>query len=97
MGEDARIIIVGGGIAGASVASALAQRGEPVLLLEMEEQLAYHSTGRSAAVFFENYGPAPVQALTRAGRRFFEDPAPPKRQVRVRIPPGSPIGCGFGG
>jgi D-arginine dehydrogenase len=45
------IVIAGGGIAGASLASALARRGvRDVLLLEREEQHGVHSTGRSAAV-----------------------------------------------
>jgi D-arginine dehydrogenase len=74
MAQDADIIVIGGGIAGVSAASALAEGGARVVLLEMEEQLAYHSTGRSAAVFFENYGPLAVRALTRAGRGFFERP-----------------------
>ena len=43
------VAVIGGGIAGASVASALAERSKSVVLLEREEQLAYHSTGRSAA------------------------------------------------
>lgn len=68
------VAVIGGGIAGVSVASALAERRKSVVLLEREEQLAYHSTGRSAAVLFENYGPPPVRALTRAGRGFFEQP-----------------------
>ncbi len=46
-----QIIIVGGGIAGASLAYFLGRSGiSDVLILEKEEQPAYHSTGRSAAV-----------------------------------------------
>ncbi len=74
MTETFDIIVIGGGIAGVSAAAELAGGGARVVLLEMEEQLAYHSTGRSAAVFFENYGPPVVRALTRAGRGFFEMP-----------------------
>ncbi|MFV1601538.1 MULTISPECIES: NAD(P)/FAD-dependent oxidoreductase [unclassified Phaeobacter] len=58
-------LIIGGGLAGLSAAAALAPRGR-VLVLEREEALGYHSSGRSAAMFEANYGPAPVQALSRA-------------------------------
>ena len=48
------VVIVGGGIAGASLAYFLTARGmRDVLLLEREAQPAYHSTGRSAAVAVE--------------------------------------------
>jgi D-arginine dehydrogenase len=48
------VVIVGGGIAGASLAYFLAERGvTDVMLLERESQPGHHSTGRSAAVLFE--------------------------------------------
>jgi len=66
-------LVVGGGIAGASVAQALAASGR-TLLLERESQPGYHATGRSAAVYAASYGPAPVRALTRASLAFFSQP-----------------------
>lgn len=66
-------VIVGAGIAGASCAHALAPHAK-VLLLEREAQPGMHSTGRSAAMFMESYGPAQVRALTRASRAFYEAP-----------------------
>ncbi len=66
-------IVIGGGIAGASIAHWLAPHGS-VVLLEREEQPGYHSTGRSAALFMESYGPPQVRALTLASRAFFEQP-----------------------
>jgi len=66
-------VVIGAGIAGASVAAEL-QREHKVLLAEMESRPGYHSTGRSAAVFAEAYGPAPIRALTRASRTFYLDP-----------------------
>ncbi len=64
-------IVVGAGIAGASIGAWLAQRGR-VVLLEGESQPGYHSTGRSAALFLESYGPPQVRALTMASRAFLE-------------------------
>src|SRR5574337_661534 len=70
------VLVIGAGIAGASVAAELAPRRR-VVVLEMEEQPGYHTTGRSAAVFAECYGNRLVRALTRASRRFLEAPPPP--------------------
>jgi len=66
-------IIIGAGIAGASIGHALAPHAK-VLLLERESQPGYHSTGRSAALFMESYGTPQVRALTMASRAFFEAP-----------------------
>jgi D-arginine dehydrogenase len=69
------IIVIGAGIAGASVAAHLAETRR-VVLLERESRPGYHATGRSAALFTEIYGSAPIRALTRASRKFlFEPPA----------------------
>ncbi len=73
MPQQADFLIIGGGIAGASVAYWLAPHGR-VILLERESQPGYHSTGRSAAMFMESYGTPQVCALTRASRSFFEAP-----------------------
>ncbi len=66
-------LVIGAGMAGASVAFWLAPHGS-VLILEQEAHPGYHSTGRSAAMFAESYGSAQVRALTRASRAFFEQP-----------------------
>lgn len=73
MSDSFDFVVIGAGIAGASVAAEL-QRHHKVLLAEMESRPGYHSTGRSAAVFAEAYGPAPIRALTRASRKFYLDP-----------------------
>ena len=67
------IIVLGAGIAGASVASHLASQRR-VCILEMEDRPGYHTTSRSAASFEPNYGPGPILALTRASRDFFMNP-----------------------
>lgn len=66
-------IIVGAGIAGASLASELAPHAS-VAVLEQESQPGFHSTGRSAALFSETYGTPMTRALTRASRAFLESP-----------------------
>jgi D-arginine dehydrogenase len=69
----ADFLIIGGGIAAASVGYWLAPHGQ-VILLERESQPGYHSTGRSAALFMESYGTPQVRALTLASRAFFDNP-----------------------
>ena len=59
------IVIVGGGIAGASLGAALAADAR-VVILEMEDRAGYHATGRSVAFWEESYGGAVVQPLTTA-------------------------------
>jgi len=58
------ILIIGGGIAGISLGRELSQRGQSVTLLEAEDQLAYHTSGRSAQQLVLGYGPAAVRELT---------------------------------
>jgi len=67
------VLIIGGGIAGASVGYWLAPHLKTVML-ERESQPGYHSTGRSAALFSETYGTRQVCALTKASRAFLETP-----------------------
>jgi D-arginine dehydrogenase len=69
------IVVIGAGIAGATCAAALAPTHR-VALIEAEEAAGYHSTGRSAAIWFVNYGPPDVRALTALSRDFFENPPP---------------------
>jgi D-arginine dehydrogenase len=57
------VLIVGGGIAGLSVASALAGNCS-VALVEAEQELAYHTSSRSARQLIPSYGPPVVQELT---------------------------------
>jgi len=65
MGTRFDIVIVGAGMAGASLAAAIGRRAG-VLLLEAEEHPGYHATGRSAAFWTESYGGPGVQPLTTA-------------------------------
>ena len=70
---DVDVLIVGGGIAGASLGAELARHCR-VLLVESESQCGVHATGRSAAFWLESYGGATVAQLTGASRRFLEEP-----------------------
>ena len=76
------VCIVGGGMAGASVAFHLAPHAR-VALLEREPQVAYHSTGRSAALYAPNYCSELVRRLTLAGRSFLS--TPPEGFVEVPL------------
>jgi D-arginine dehydrogenase len=71
--SDFDVIIVGGGIAGASLASEIAGQRR-TLILEAEAHCGYHSTGRSAAFFLESYGGAEVAKLSAASREFLDRP-----------------------
>ena len=62
-------LIIGGGIAGISAAAHLAQLGS-VCVLEAEEALGYHATGRSAAMFLRDYGNTVVRALNYASEPY---------------------------
>lgn len=59
------IVIIGGGIAGLSAAAHLAPHAR-VTLLEREPALAYHASGRSAAIYLHSYGNRVVRALNEA-------------------------------
>jgi D-arginine dehydrogenase len=75
--EHFEVIIVGSGIAGASLAYFLSERSmTDVLLLEREAQPGYHSTGRSAAVLVEWDAIPALQALKILGGRFLRHPPP---------------------
>src|SRR6476661_7678421 len=72
---DFEVLIVGGGIAGASLGAEIAGKRR-TLIIEAEDQCGYHSTGRSAAFFLESYGGPIVSQLSAASCEFLEDPPP---------------------
>lgn len=62
-------LIIGGGIAGASVAARVAPLGSTTLL-EGEDALGYHASGRSAAMFEEQYGLPSTIVLNQASAEY---------------------------
>lgn len=73
--SDFDVIIVGGGIAGASLGAEIAAQRR-TLILEAEDVCGYHSTGRSAAFYLESYGGPEVAKLTLSSREFLDSPPP---------------------
>jgi D-arginine dehydrogenase len=71
--ERADFLIVGGGVAGLSAGARLARHGR-VVVLEGEDALGYHSSGRSVSFSHYGIGTDPVRALTAHSRPFFEPP-----------------------
>lgn len=71
--KTADFLIIGGGIAGMSAAARLARHGK-VVVLEAEDGLGYHSSGRSATFYHFGIGNKAVRAMTSYSRAFFETP-----------------------
>src|SRR3954452_5902572 len=67
------ILVIGGGIAGLSAAAALSSHAR-VTVLEAEEQVGFHSSGRSATMLHYALGDRLVRALSLASRPFFDSP-----------------------
>jgi len=71
--QTSDILIIGGGVAGLSAAAELAGQAQ-VTVLEGEEQVGFHSSGRSATMLHYALGDGLVRALTQASRALFEEP-----------------------
>ena len=84
--EHFEIAVVGGGIAGASAAWALAQQGHQVVVVEREGSMTAHSTGRSAAQFLLSYSGPVNRALSAASQPFLENDADGWADHRLLVP-----------
>lgn len=73
MSNDFDFLIIGAGASGAGAGYQLATLGKTAIL-EAEDMPGYHSTGRSAALFTRNYGPAAVRAVSAVSYDFFQSP-----------------------
>ncbi len=80
--HDVDVTVIGAGIAGSSAAAALAA-DRRIALIEAEEAAGYHTTGRSAALWVQNYGPPDVRMLSALSRPFFA--RPPVRFAEVPL------------
>ena len=80
-------LIVGTGIAGASIAHALS-KSHSVTVIETESSAGYHSTGRSAASLSTTSGLREVCALAEASRKFFMDPPKGFTEISLTSPKG---------
>ena len=90
MNETYDTVIIGGGIAGASLAYFLSPH-QSVLVLEMETQFGYHSTGRSAAEYTERFHSPTTGILTKASYDFFTRPPEGFSEVDLLIRRGNLI------
>lgn len=70
---DYDVLIVGGGIAGASLGAGIANRRRTAII-EAESHCGFHATGRSAAFWLESYGGPQVALLSAASRDFLDRP-----------------------
>jgi D-arginine dehydrogenase len=71
--SDFDVLIVGGGIAGASLGATVAGERR-IAIIEAESHCGMHATGRSAAFWLESYGGPQVALLSAASHDFLADP-----------------------
>jgi D-arginine dehydrogenase len=71
--EATDVIVIGGGMAGAGATFEISRTAK-VVLLERESHCGYHTTGRSAASFTENYGNGVIRRIVLASRSFLTEP-----------------------
>ena len=79
------VLVVGGGMAGTSIAYELSV-DRRVCVLEMEDRLGFHTTGRSVATFLESYGGRTIRLLTTASRDFLTTPEGLDRPLLSPLP-----------
>ena len=88
MTTDCDFLVIGAGVSGAAAAWELAALGSTILL-EMEDQPGYHSSGRSAALYTPNYGTALVREICQAAGSFFNAPPPGFAEHPLLTPRGA--------
>lgn len=88
--DRADVVIVGGGMAGAAAAYALARRGAGrIVLLEKEPLAGTHASGRNAALLLQNVDDESNARLGMAGRAFY---AAPPADLEAAGPLYRPVG-----
>ncbi|NOX49656.1 MAG: FAD-binding oxidoreductase [Gammaproteobacteria bacterium] len=81
------IAVIGAGVAGLSCAYFISQHTR-VVVLEQEDQPAFHSSGRSAALYIEGLENHVVSRLTKQSKDFFTSPPPNFTQRPLLHPRG---------
>lgn len=84
------VVILGGGIAGVALAWRLAAKSR-VVLLEREQGLGYHATGRSAAEWSLVHAEGLTRSMTAASTEFFNAPPPGFSDLPVLRPRGNVV------
>ena len=85
--QQADVIIIGAGIAGVGLAAHLPADIQTIIL-EAEDYPGYHSTGRTAAIFIQNYGNKVIRQLSTLSRPFFDHPDPQVFDHQLTSPRG---------
>ena len=85
--QQADVIIIGAGIAGVGLAAHLPADIQTIIL-EAEDHPGYHSTGRTAAIFIQNYGNDVIRQLSKLSRPFFDHPDPQIFEHELTSPRG---------
>lgn len=90
MPARARVVIIGGGLAGMATAHALTGAGvDGVLVLEREATCGYHASGRNAALGRQLTEDDAVTALTTRGAAFLRQPPPGFSETQLWAQTGS--------
>lgn len=74
MKDRARVVVIGGGLAGAAAAWGLARRGHRVILFEREERPGVHASGRNAGMIRRLVAEPAIATLAREGARLLGEP-----------------------
>lgn len=89
-----RVVVVGGGIAGAATCWSLArEHGVEAVLIERERQPGAHSTARNAAILRTAIRDPLLHALARESARFYREPPPGFAAHRLLRPCGVYLGA----
>ena len=75
LNPDKKVIVIGGGISGATTAYSLAKRGYTVTLYEKNSELAAEASGNYQAILYGSFSAdnTPIQELSLSGYRYSHD------------------------
>ena len=92
MKPTSRVVIVGGGLAGAASAWGLARRGHDVTLVEGEPRAGVHASGRNAGMIRRIVSDPSIGPLALEGARLLGDPPADLREAADEAPLIRPTG-----